>query len=388
VVELINKPSLQTEDIEEFKRVSAELLSAKKMYKDSLLINWPNFVREIVSEKKPMIAGFNESTLIDQQRLHHELAHTFIGLCMGLMDGFFHVTRPGRLLNENLLDLVNPEIKGEGFDPKFVSFEYTRGVKEDILRDSNNDNIRFVYTAASQFNGAEAKDRYLNAPGAAVEGYNLDYTQGPQAQLAFSPEQVEAINVAAHIGWNGLCDVLDDDTKRTLNFGYFTPNSTEFNRICQQLVENGSFIQYPVVTSTPTGGKSPVTMVLVAAPAFGIYVLKPCLDDEQRKLIEFLCAFNAFRAQLNTCFDIAKAKMVGKSQKIVLKVAAVGLGVFENNPDVVAKALYQALLIFSPRFESNNIEVRFQVFRNTNRADPNAQKVVHLLGLKECQPSF
>jgi hypothetical protein len=389
LVTLINKETLKAPDITQFEQISEELLTTKSPFKRD--IDRSVFVQKIVSAKSQMLESFNTSKSIEQKVLRHRLAKSFMKLCISLIDGVFDVAKPKVHSSEELLELFKEEIDTTIFKSAFVTFRYTEGVQKDIQEDSREKNTRFVYTADSNFNGAQALDRSLSKPGYAVRAYTKRMLhQRPQAHLAFSPDQVEAINVAAHIGWNGLVNVLDQKTHTTVNFGYFAPTEQEQSTIVEQLLEKGSLIEYPVVTSIPKEGSYPVTIVLVAAPALSIPFLKKSSlqDDETLSKIQFLCAFNAFSAQFNACLEIAHMNPdKSKMQPIKLKVAPVGFGPCGNKPSNIAQAFYAAYKIHQEELRSNYVHVEFQVLKNSRgEVDVNAMEVVRRLGLTAGTP--
>ncbi len=83
-------------------------------------------------------------------------------------------------------------------------------------------NYIYVFGVASQFNISESVScNRTPLPGNAVSQYELDHTQGPQAQLAFPEDQVEIINLAANKGWNSLSTtIFDENTRTEVSNGY------------------------------------------------------------------------------------------------------------------------------------------------------------------------
>lgn len=267
-----------------------------------------------------------------------------------------------------------PDFFGVTIEPGFFennptfSWQSTQGVKEDMIRDGKREeNNSVVYGAASQFNGCEATDRYVIPFGQATNLYKNDRTQGPQAQLAFCPEQVELINAGGHLGFNGLSQVLDEETIAYHLHGYFTPATSIADKVIDQLKNRGHLIQYTAVSSVPNhpDAKKNVDMLLVAAPAFGDYDFFNDCTDQQQLEIQFLFALNSFRAQFLYCIEKAQKN----SHPVIFKPAATGLGAFGNKTQAVAKAYYQAALEFDKQLKDYEVKVEFQVFGNSSRVE-------------------
>lgn len=270
--------------------------------------------------------------------------------------------------------LHTPSFYEVTIDPQFFqknltfSWKPTQGVQQDIIQDgTREENNSVVYGAASQFNGCEAVDREVIPFGNAVSNYKHDPTQGPQAQLAFSEDQVELINAGGHLGFNGLSKMLDADTITYHVHGYFTPKQSIAAKVIDQLKTRGHLIEYTAVSSIPknANAKKPVDMVLVAAPAFGIYDFFDDCEEEQKSEIQFLFALHSFRAQFNYCIQKAKER----NHPVIFKPAATGLGVFENKIEAVAKAYYQAATEFDKQLKEHNVTVEFQSFYTCSNAE-------------------
>lgn len=257
-------------------------------------------------------------------------------------------------------------------------WEYTEGVALDIQRDGNrNENNIIIYGVASQFNGCEATRPYTIPPGQATKLYKNDPTQGPQAQLQFHPNQIELINCGGNIGFNGLSNILDEETKSSTKHGYFMPSIEQADAVIHSL-SNKEGIEYLCVANRPyhensnNYGVKPVHMILMSAPAFGYGGIN---SGKERDQIEFLCALQGFRAQFQHCIDLAKKE----NKAVIFKAAGMGLGVFGNHEMNVAKGFYVAAKEFELQLKDNHVEVRFQVFRGGG----NAKKVANILKLTQ-----
>lgn len=275
-------------------------------------------------------------------------------------------------------------------DDSVISYEYTSGVKEDVERAGNSEeNTLFIVGGASQFNGAEAPNVYTVQPGNTVSVYGGDRTQGPQLQLAFS-HLCELINGGSNLGLSGIVPALSEATKGLVKDGYFMPTQTHSANVIRLLRENHDKIHYTCVGGIPNGGKKIVYELLVAAPAIGYTYIDP-LQKKESEEVQYLCALNSTRAQYEQVLALAQeAHTENKEKKIKFMLAAVGMGVFENLAEPVAKAMRDATLEYQVRLKENNVKVVFQVF---HRGEPNialkelvrdgAAKTAYLLELKK-----
>lgn len=274
-------------------------------------------------------------------------------------------------------------IDANRLNPDVFSWTVTRGVQHDIQQAGKiDDGTVELFGGASQFNGAESPGRDLVRPLRACKVYQNDRTQGPTAQLQFHPVQVEAINIAANLGYSGLQNVLDVDAARCVRNGYFTPTKESYAQIREQLINNADQIEYLSVEGFPYKdnkfGAKPVHLCLVAAPAFGFYSNKDTVTGNQQLEIQFLCALQAFRAQFQRCLDLAEE--TGKP--VIFKPAAMGLGVFGNKALSIARAFYAAADEYQERLADTDVKVVFQVYQGGGLA----RQCVDLLGLQQSFP--
>ena len=306
---------------------------------------------------------------IAEQRQAHEKAKEFLsdGLRGAAEVTFVQSPRVPDDLEIPAFDTVIPEGK---LDASVFSWQVTDDVRDNIEKDGNRaEDTVVLYGVASQYNAGESQSRETVPPGQAVDFYEWDPTQGPAAQLAFENKQVELINAAANLGFNGLCNLLDDETKVSSDRGYFTPTKATINKVNAQL--KGGTIEYPCVSSIPHGGTKPVHIMLTAAPAFGRYSIDINGADPQAEETQFLCALHAYRAQFEQ--SITLAQTTGKP--VVFKPTACGLGVFGNQVDVVAKAFFQAAAEYQDRLRENRVTVRLQVFEGGGPAKEMADSL-------------
>lgn len=323
--------------------------------------------------------NFTSETSIEHQRGAHEEAKKY------LKEWLPKVGARVAFISHSMAEVPSVEtvrIVQKNLDPKVFSCRTTTGVKEDIRKDSKGPGkVISVYGVASQFNGCEYPTVGIADPGNAVSTYLSDGTQGPQAQLAFSSEQVELINCGGHLGFNALCKVLDDETRTEISSGYFMPSPASAQKSIQQLREHGTHIEYPCIGNKTPGGKHVVYEILVAAPAFNYSRKTP--QPKDRNEIEFLCALHAFRAQFQHCIHLAKTN----KKPVCLKAVGIGLGVFGNDAKNVAKAFYQAGLEYQKELKNNKVTVEFQLYRGgPQKATPASDVMALVLGLQGYTP--
>jgi hypothetical protein len=338
---------------------------------------------------------FTSVRTIDYQRIAHKDAKNFLSENLPLtgITKLDFISPPKNTKSIELQDVTIDE--NNPLDSSIFSFHVTgklneegkpekhTGVRTDILNDGKRteDNV-VVYGVASQFNGCEAPSERTLPPNEILTTYERDNTQGPQAQLAFADEQVELIGCAGNLGFNGLANVLDEETKGQIGHGYLTPQTEEMGKkVIDQLKANSNKIEYMSVANVPKGaeGGKPVHQILVAAPAFGDYGINSTASVEQKQEIQFLCALQGYRAQFAQCIQLAK----DEGKPVTFKPTAVGLGAFGNDPKIVAKAFYAAGKEFQNDLKNNNVTVELQVFIIDEKNDRGAKQMANDLGLKK-----
>ena len=340
----------------------------------------PDAKMATIKDTPPIALYFTRNTPIFEQRQAHENAKK---------EGFAELERLGAIAEVISATIPQKFTKLEDvqigiLDSSVFSWEVTHGVREDIQKDGNRKTDDVVlYTVASQFNGCESPDRYTPQPGKAFNTYKGDHTQGPQAQLAFGREQVETINYMANLGFNGLVNMLTETTMDAVQHGYLTPVTKNIDEMATLLEIENDKIEYLCIANHPLEGTTPVHQILVSAPAFGRYNLERNLNEKEKaefqlKLpeVQFQCALNAFRAQFLHAAKLSENGTV----PVTLKTAGVGLGVFDNDPEVVAKAYYQAANEFADLLKKNHVKVCFQVFEKPGtNSDSYSADAAHMM---------
>lgn len=331
---------------------------------------------------QPIDPHFTRLKSIAEQRNAHNIAKTYMQEELSKINAEVFFVSPS--------SAPCPEVQGIQFkhdlDPAIFTWENTQGVQGDIQRDGKLLNHVVLYGVASQFNACEAVTPFTPNPGTAVQTYKGDPTQGPGAQLQFPDQQVEIINNGANLGFNGLCQILDDTTRMTVRHGYLTPKTPELaDIVIRQLREDGHKMEFPCVGNIPKkeGNTEKVYEMLVAAPAFGDYSImaNSIMSDNQKKEVEFLCALHGYRAQFQQAIQLAT---LNPEKQVVFKPTAPGLGVFGNRIENVARGFYLAADEFQKQLAEkniNNIQVRFQVYKGGG----DARTMATTLGLNEAK---
>lgn len=358
---------------------SVSVQKKEKEFKDFMM----RLAIEDVINNTPAIDKFyTTKTSIKDQRQAHETAKGILVNLIAKLGGIVSFFKPpSGLPVVELKDAQKlPEQGGKALKSSVFSWENIQDVQEDIQKDGQRkeDNI-VVYGVASQFNSCESPERKTLPPGKATEIYVDDPTQGPRAQLQFGRLQVEVINAMGNRGLNALCHVLDEATKNAIQHGYLTPTSLDMlKNVIERFKTHGDQIQYTCVGNVPTEGTKPVHQLLTAAPAFGDYRLA-YLPIKLEEELQFLCALHSFRAQFAKVIDLAKEE----NKPVVFKPAAVGLGVFKNNPEVVAKAFYMAAKEYEQDLADNDVKVKFQVYKGTGPG----RRIADYLKLSQAAPA-
>lgn len=355
-----------------FKDVSLE---PKTIEHSTVIEHLLNNQSKLTSPIKAIDPNFTVNKSITEQRNAHNNAKQYLQEEATKINAEVFFVSPVNGLSCLRVDEI--EIK-QDLDTAIFTWENTKGVQGDIQKDGKLFGYVVLYGVASQFNSCEATQRFTPKPGTAVETYQSDPTQGPGAQLQFPNQQVEMINNAANLGFNGLCQVLDDSTKMAVKHGYLTPETKQSAEIViRQLQQNGDKMEFLCIGNIPKGKNNTekVYEMLVAAPAFGMYSMGFAADDQKRE-IEFLCALSGYRAQFQQAIQLAAST---PEKQVIFKPTATGLGVFGNRAENVAKAFYVAAKEYENQLRAKNVQVCFQVFRGEGAA----RNMATALGLNE-----
>jgi hypothetical protein len=336
---------------------NGEILNSKFQQKP-LKVN-PGMIKKAISQVAPIHQDFTSIHSIESQQTAHEVAKEFLTTHLPLTGAELEIISSPCLPTPSYKDVqIEPDL-----NPKIFCWEKTSGVEDDIQRDGKRrKKCRVIYAAASQFNGCEATQVMTIKPGEACTAYAGDKTQGPTAQLQFSKDQVELINCAGNLGFNGLCNILDESTKNSVQHGYFRPTKLHYESVKEQLSAGG--VEYICIGNKPIDSKgqknNDVHLILVSAHAYGATWGDEYINGEEANEIQFLCALNAYRAQFKQCVHMANKNKL----PLIFKPAAIGMGAWGNDPQVIAQAFYQAAKECENILVDANVQVIFQVWRN------------------------
>ena len=326
-----------------------------------------------LADIQPIDPHFTATQSISEQKKAHSIAKRYLSQQAQIIHADVAFVSPP----PHCCPKVNEVRIEKALDQTIFSWENTNGVQGAIQKDGTLLNYVVLYGVASQFNACEAISPMTPKPGTAVKTYNTDHTQGPGAQLQFPVEQVEIINNAANLGFNGLLPVLDDTTKDAIKHGYLTPQTKESaDTVIRQLRENGHKIEFVCIGNIPNkkGNTQKVYAILVAAPAFGMYKKKSQITDDQMKEMEFLCALQGYRAQFYQAIQLASSN---PKKQVIFKPTTPGLGVFDNRVEAVAKGFYVAAKEYQDQLREKNIRVQLQVYKGQGDAKQMAD-MLHL----------
>lgn len=351
----------------------------------------------------PETSAYSKNTPLAVQQQQHAMAKNFLSEVIPALGGKISFISHGKdpSNDESLrVNLADVKINPSKLNHNIISFEWTSGVQKDIQEcGEKNDGILRIFIAASQFNLAEARSIFTPSPDSWLK-YFFDQTQGPQAQLAYGSDQIRAILAAANHPYNALSPILSEETKGTVTDGYFMPTKETEDQLIEELRNKGHQIELALFGSTPRTqlaelrqneatnaieqkfddyprGKQIVYLGLCAAPAIENAATAAGIRKEDfSQEIPFLTALHRCRSECKAAIDLAKAE----GKPVELKTAAVGCGAFGNPEEVVAKALYQALMEYQEELEANNVTVQLQVFGKKEDTEPT---IVKNLGLAE-----
>lgn len=210
------------------------------------------FLLDKITHMEAIDPNFTVNKSIKEQRNAHNIAKKYLQEEARKINAEVLFVSP--LDHHSTPKIDEVEIK-QDLDISVFTWKNTKGVQGDIQQDGKLPGHVALYGVASQFNSCEATHRFTPKPGTAVNTYKGDPTQGPGAQLQFSDQQVEIINNAANLGFNGLCQVLDDSTKMTIKHDYLTPETQDSAAmVIRQLHQNGNKIEIELQVFQGKGG--------------------------------------------------------------------------------------------------------------------------------------
>ncbi len=323
-------------------------------------------------EVPPIHTQFTSIKTIEEQRAAHNVAVEYLSREAAKIGAIAWVVSPPKIVR-------NAPGAAAALNPAVFRWQDTQGVTQDIYTAGSNSEVITVFGVASQANGSEAPGPFTPEPGGAVRLYQTDHTQGPAAQLAFPNRQVELINNAANLGFNGLVEVLNERTKAEVKHGYLRPTTSEkADLLAMQLLRKGHLMQILCIGNIPKaeGSTQKVYEMLVTAPAFGQYDIRNSrVNQLQKNTIASVVARHAYRAQFEGALCLSRET----TKPVIFKPTTPGLGVFGNSTEVVADAFKGAALEYSDRLAAANIQVHLQVYQSRGQA----MEMANQLGLQK-----
>lgn len=231
---------------------------------------------------------------------------------------------------------------------------------QDVIRadeDQTGDTI-IAYGLDNQWNGIPSPHR---RPVAIGEGTTIlsspQSTPGAQALASLPPEQTELLNLGAHLGFNSLMPILDNNTKTSTSYGYLTPNTPDkFQNILEKFKEGGGKIEYLSIDKTKNRH-----FLFTGLPAWGKYGLDNRITPDQEKELSYYVALAGFRAQFAQILHLANHQ----KKPATLKLSEGNLASLGQDPEVIAQAYYQASLEFSESFLKNHIQIQWLFIEET-----------------------
>ncbi|HEV8052678.1 MAG TPA: hypothetical protein VGP47_09295, partial [Parachlamydiaceae bacterium] len=248
-----------------------------------------------IQSTPPIAQDYTSESSIDEQRIAHETSKAEGFAKLKILGASVEVVSPAHHLIPEISPKYEDIVIDRKLNPAVFSWEATNGLQADIIKDGKREDENIViYIVETQFNGCESSGRNTPKPGSAVETYKkdklkLDRIQGPPAQLAFDPLQVETTTYMANLGFNGLANLLTEDTKDAVQHGYLSPtrkNIDHLNFLFKNKTEREK-IEFLCIANQPLEGTKPVHQILISAPAFGKYSIDGSIFQSQKLDLQF-----------------------------------------------------------------------------------------------------
>ncbi|MEZ5315046.1 MAG: hypothetical protein R3E91_02390 [Chlamydiales bacterium] len=296
------------------------------------------------------IKNFTKHISIQQQRLYHKKAKESLKSTLENCNAkvAFVSVKTGCIKTYRFVGF-------DQLDEKIFSYELIDGIDQQMQEDGKIKDQISLYAAANK--------TVLSAP---FNQSSPDLIHEFINQLQFSDEQLEIINNGANLGFNGLCEVLDEQTKDAVCHGYLTPKTfKQAKLVIGKLKDQSLAIEYLCVGNVPKGERNTekVYEVLVTVPLFNSKHFNQDQFPEQQQEITYLCALYNYRAQFAQALELSQENP-GKT--IVVKPnASPWVPVFGKHFLMVAKGFYAAAKEYETDFKQvSNISVRFQVSKD------------------------
>ncbi|MEZ5315043.1 MAG: hypothetical protein R3E91_02375 [Chlamydiales bacterium] len=268
-------------------------------------------------------------------------------------------------------------------DAKVFSWKYMNidELNLEIEKDSKiRDRITF-YGVPSLFNGKmPSMPSLLPTESRNLISNNLFEVQ---ARLQFPDEQLEIIDRSAHIGFNGMVELLNQEMENYVWDGRLAPETFEQARlVIRQLKDQNHPIEYLCVGNVPKGTRNgeKIYKILIGTPIFtALSVENSKITSQQKKEIAYLCAVRGYSAQFEQAIKFAQTNRSAGKKTIIVNATTPSFGVFSNDPQMVAKGFYVAGKAYEADLKSSKILVQWRVPKD----NIELQKIAGSLGLKK-----
>lgn len=292
-----------------------------------------------------------------------------------------------------------------------VTWCETQGSSQDIQA-AGQQVGKMVYVAATQANaGNNANSEYQAPLGRAAQALAVDRTQGPDCVLAYEQKIGEAQNAGACAGFNSFAEVLSDgtevlpdgtkdvsgDTRSVQRNGYITPGEKTVDAFVRQLKERGQKTEFLLTTANPlqlspeqsqlrrrelakgnvsqtleqTKCTHSVHLLSVTAAALSTNkegglvetdgsAVAATLNPEQKKEVAYLTALSSYMAVFEAAIQTYDEDPNGGP--VYVKIPVLGSGAFQNDPESVAKAFYEAASLYKEEISAKDIHVEITAF--------------------------
>ena len=245
----------------------------------------------------------------------------------------------------------------------------TNGVQHDIPAASSDKGRVHIFSAASQYNAAEAPSPFTPSVATAMEKSTYDNTQGPLAQRT-NPVAFELVTAfLTNLGFNMMEYVLSSagqthEQGSAIQHGYLRPSNQNIDELSTEMQNHFQKLEVPCYESRPTPSGEPVYLMLGAAPAIDYARRRGFSSDSQNlQYYAFLANFTAQFKQALLLLD------ENPSKEIVLHVTGTGLGVFGCNHKVFEAAFKRAALEFQKKLnkaDQNRVHVQLEAYKGND----------------------
>lgn len=258
----------------------------------------------------------------------------------------------------------------EPLDPNIFHWSVTNGVEKDIPKAGKDQKRVHLFSAASQYNAAEAPNVYTPPIGQAMIKSEHDHTQGPLAQRT-NPVVFECVTAyLTHLGFNMMEKALPSaGTTYThgspIEHGYLRPTNTNINELAEELEANFEKYEAPCYESRVQGASESVFLILGAAPAIG-YSYGLTRDSKACKKLQYWAYVANFTAQFKQTLALLEKY---PDKDVVLHVTGVGLGVFGCDNKTFAEALKHTGSLFQKQLNEKDrkrVSVQMESYKGTD----------------------